>query len=84
MACNSRHNNRHRNSNSNSNSSRDSSNSRCNMARRAREAEIIIRRPSIRVMHNPRPSSNSSYSDRNHINTLRMVVVDTDRLALVR
>lgn len=54
------------------------------MARRAREAEIITRRPSIRVMRNLRPSSNNSYSDRNRINTLRMVVVDSDRLALVR
>jgi hypothetical protein len=55
------------------------------MVRLAREAEIIIRRPSIRDMHNPRHSSNSSYSDRNRTNTLRMVVVvDTDRLALVR
>jgi hypothetical protein len=55
------------------------------MARQALEAEIIIRRPSIRVTHNRRPNSNSSYSDRNRINTLRMVVVvDTDHLVLVR
>jgi hypothetical protein len=54
------------------------------MARRVREAEIIIHRRSIRVMHNPRLSSNSSYSDRSRINKLRMVVVDTGRLALVR
>jgi len=39
-------------------------------------------------MHNSRHNSSSSYSDRNSINMLGMVVVvvvvDTDRLALVR